>query len=334
MPKIDAHAHVAQARSVDALAGLLARHAMRWLTICWYEGEESLRVQTAAAREVSARHPDRFEWIATFSLAGFGQPGWAERVRAAIDDARAAGAVGVKVWKTIGMGLRDAEGRFVMIDDPRFDPVMARVAAHGMTLAAHIGEPLDCWLPPEKMTVAGDREYFQSHPEFHAFLHPEIPGYREQIAARDRMVERNPGLRVVGCHLGSQEYSVADLAGTLDRHPLFAVDLAARVCHLQVQKSSDVRDFVIAHQDRLRYGTDAFWDPGGQEVGGKDARALAQEMERRYEQDYLYFAGNGMVDAPDVGPGFRCEALALPAPVLEKLYGLNARRWYPLLRPH
>ncbi len=35
----------------------------------------------------------------------------------------AEGAIAVKVWKNIDMELKDKNGKFVMIDDPRFDTI-------------------------------------------------------------------------------------------------------------------------------------------------------------------------------------------------------------------
>ncbi len=60
--------------------------------------------------------------------------------RSGLDAAFADGAVAVKVWKDIGMQQRDADGRAVMIDDPRFDPLLrlaggARHAACSATRA-------------------------------------------------------------------------------------------------------------------------------------------------------------------------------------------------------
>jgi predicted TIM-barrel fold metal-dependent hydrolase len=321
MPKIDAHAHLTgDGLDEAALVSLLERHAMRWISICWYEDEAAFVRQAALGRRFSGAHPDRFSWITTFPLAAFGEASWTERATVAVEDGWSAGAVGVKVWKNLGMELKDADGRFVMVDDPRFDPVFERVRALGLTLTAHIGEPRNAWLPLDEMTVAGDRSYFAAHPEYHGINRPEVPGYGEQVASRDRMLERHPGLRVVGCHLGSLEFDVRELAKRLDRYPSFAVDLAARVCHLQVQPSGDVRGFLVKYQDRILYGTDAEW-------GHEDADL--DRSEARYLADYQYFAGRGTAEAPDVGPGARCEALGLPDRVLEKLFRTNALAWYP-----
>ena len=122
---------------------------------------------------------------------------------------------------------------------------------------------------------------------------PDMPGHREQVASRDRMLERHPGLRVVGCHLGSLEYDVREVATRLERFPSFAVDLSGRVCHLQVQQGGAVREFLVKYQDRILYGTDMGWH-GGAATAPERAEYL-RRMDTRYLADYRYFAGSGVV---------------------------------------
>ena len=91
------------------------------------------------------------------------------------------------------------------------------------------------------------------------YRHPEFPSYEDQIVARDRMLEKHADLQFVGAHLGSLEWSVDELAKRLDRFPNMAVDMAARIPHLQVQSVKNwqkVHDFMIKYQDRLIYATD------------------------------------------------------------------------------
>ena len=80
--------------------------------------------------------------------------------------------------------LKDADGKYVMADDPRLDPVFSALAKNGRTLVAHLGEPRNCWLPVDQMTVDGDRRYFSANPQYHGLLHPEVPNYEAQVAAR------------------------------------------------------------------------------------------------------------------------------------------------------
>ena len=74
------------------------------------------------------------------------------------------------------------------------------------------------------------------------------------MAARDRMLEKNPELIFVGCHLSSLEWSVEELALFLDRFPNASVDMAARMGQLFYQTHENrekVRDFFIEYQDRI-----------------------------------------------------------------------------------
>ncbi len=36
------------------------------------------------------------------------------------------------------------------------------------------------------------------HPQYHMYRHPEFPSYDDQIRARDRMLDKHPGLRFIG----------------------------------------------------------------------------------------------------------------------------------------
>jgi predicted TIM-barrel fold metal-dependent hydrolase len=222
------------------------------------------------------------------------------------------------------MVLRDPDSSYVMIDDPRFDPVFDVIEAQNKTLIAHIGEPRNCWLPLDSMTVNNDRKYFAENPRYHSYLHPEIPNYWEHIAARDSVLAHHPNLRMVGCHLGSLEYDVDELAKRFDRYPNFAVDLAARICHLQVQDREKVRNFLIKYQDRVLYGTDL---GAGRPYMQSSIDSTITRIETTYDKDMKYFATRDEMEVWEVDGRFR--GLELPAGVLRKIFHDNAVNWFP-----
>jgi predicted TIM-barrel fold metal-dependent hydrolase len=330
MPKIDAHAHVGELGpgQLDAFVAFLEKYNFRWLNVCvggmnW----SRLSKQIDSAQQMHRAHPERLAWATSFNLTNWGQADWANAANSTIDNGFAGGAVAVKIWKDVGMVLKDPDGRYVMADDPRLDPVFSALAKQGRTLVAHLGEPRNCWLPLDKMTVEGDRSYFAGHPEYHGLLHPEIPDYASQVAARDRMLERHPTLKVVGCHLGSLEYDVDELAKRLDRYPNFAVDLAARLVHLQIQPRDKVRAFLVKYQDRILYGTDLEFGRGSDAAGADPADRLAR-LAATYESDAAWLATDQEVAADNARAGFTSRGVALPGQVLRKLYYENARKWY------
>ena len=204
------------------------------------------------------RHPQTFNFICTFDATPFASKTFAEDTVEHISKYMAAGAKGVKIWKNIGMSLKNEAGQYIMIDDPVFAPIFEFLEKEKIPLLAHLGEPRNCWLPLEQMS---DSQYYAEHPEFHAYLHPEIPSYEQQIMARDRILERYPELIFIGAHLGSMEWNLEEVAKRLHKFPNFYVDLSGRMGYVyeQARRNRDyVIDFFQKYQNRIIYGSDCF----------------------------------------------------------------------------
>ncbi len=277
--------------------------------------------QARIAKALAVRDPARFHFATTFVVKGWTEPGWADAVNAGLTRAVADGALAVKIWKNVGMVEQDAGGRFLSIEDPVFDPVVAHVQELGVPLIAHQGEPYNCWLPLAKMSTENDRSYFAEHPQYHMYLHPELPRYESLMAARDRFVGRHVDLSFVGAHLASLEWDVDRLGAFLDAHPNAVVDMAARMTQLQYQSVRDrarVRRFLIRYQDRILYGTDLTEDPGSVAA---DARREAHAF---WTSDWRYLATRESQWVPAIRA--RVAGLALPRAVVRRIYHDNAER--------
>lgn len=321
--KIDVHLHLHDA--APAFMEAARRQNFRVLTInVDYPDFPPLDEQQRVAIALRQQFPQQLAWAASFTVDGSDQPAWLPATRQRIDAALKAGAVGVKVWKNIGMSLRGADKQLVMIDDARFAPLFDDFARQGIPLLGHQGEPHNCWLPLEKMTVNNDREYFKAHPQYHMHLHPEMPSWEAQMAARDRMVVAHPKLRFVGVHLASLERDVDELAAFLDKFPGAVVDVAARIGQLQYQSQLDrerVRRFFIKYQDRVMYGSDMAQAPG------QDGAALGKEAEGVWRMHWRYFNTADSFKVSDLDKPVK--GLALPRGVVDKLYRSNAERTFP-----
>jgi hypothetical protein len=328
--KFDAHVH---ANTEDrAFLDVARRDGFEILSInVDYPDFPPLELQAQVAHRLQAADPRHFHFVTTFSMRGFGSERWTQDTIRAIDSELQRGALGVKVWKNIGMVEKDPQGRFIMLDDPGFDGVMRHIEATHVPLIAHQAEPKNCWLPLEAMTTENDRSYFRDHPEYHMYLHPEQPSYESLMAARDRFVARHPGLKFVGAHMASLEWSVDALAKFLDANPNATVDLAARMTQVQYQSKSNrdkVRRFFIDYQNRLLYGSDLTHNPddaaGRAQNPPVDAVGIAAEADAFWRSDWSYLATARVqhIDAilADV------KGLALPRPVIDKIYYLNAKR--------
>lgn len=318
---IDAHAHVY--KDDTACNDFLKRLHLRILNICVIDDRDpdfkGLEPQRSQVVSVFRSTAGRAAFCTTFSPYDFEDAEFSRRVIHQLDEDFSAGAIAVKIYKTIGMEITNKAGNFLMADDPVFDPIYRHITAKHSTVVAHLAEPSSCWEPPNPASL--DYGYYKKYPHEYAYLHPEYPSKPAILAARDRMMAKHPQLRVVGAHLGSMETNVNDIAVRLDRYPNFAVDTAARVPYLMLQPRDQVRAFLIKYQDRVLYGTDQVCMPT--DDTGKTLRKWTDTFER----DWNYFSGNQTFDYK----GRNIQGLNLPKQVLRKLYRENALRWFPAI---
>jgi hypothetical protein len=317
--KIDAHVHMHG--SADRFVQLAIRDNFRILTInVDYPDFPPLPDQQRDAVSLLHRYPGRVAFAGAFAVENFLAPHWADSAQQQIDAALKNGAVGIKIWKNIGMSLRDADGHYVMLDDPRIEPVMARLERDHIVLLGHQAEPLNCWLPLEQMTVKSDKEYFTEHPQYYMYKHPEMPSHDTILAARDRVLAAHPGLRFDAVHLASLEWDVDKVAAFLDRFPNSNVDMAARTVHLEFQAARNpakVRQFLIRYQDRILYGSDDAYGPND-----SDPHAL-DEVHSGWLLDWRFLTTTDQLHSPDFPQAF--PGLHLPRKVVDKIYRRNAQ---------
>ncbi|QMU31675.1 amidohydrolase family protein [Adhaeribacter radiodurans] len=325
--KFDTHVHI---NTTDA--GLIKQAEednFRLLTInVDAPGYPDITEQQRLALEHVKAYPERIAYATSISVKDFNAPDWQNKTIAYLKDSFAKGAVAVKFWKNIGMELKDKNNKFVMVDNPQFDPIIDFISQNKRTLIAHLGEPRNCWLPIDKMTVNGDKNYYREHPQYHMYLHPEYPSYEQHIQARDHMLEKHSDVTFVGAHLGSLEWSVDELAKRLDKFPNMAVDMAARIPHFQYQSVKErekVRGFFIKYQDRLIYATDFVFN---KDRNSADVRKQAHET---WSRDWKFFASDENMSVPSIEGTFN--GLKLSREVIDKIYFQNAEKRFSSVNP-
>jgi predicted TIM-barrel fold metal-dependent hydrolase len=321
--RIDAHAHVFS--GPPAFLEMLERLDVRVVSISVVDkhdpGYEEAGPQHQKAAAVARASQGRVVWSSTFDPQDWESPGFAERAIALLDKTFEDGSVAVKIYKSIGMELKSRSGRYLMPDDPVFEPILAAVESRNRTLYAHLAEPTAAWRPLDP--ASPHYGYYKNNPDWHMYQHPERPTKEVILAARDRVLERHPKLRVVGCHLGSMEDDVDEIAKRFDRYPNFAVDTAARVPDLMLQPREKVRAFLVKHQDRVLYATDLGL------AASDEPKSSLKQWEETYARDWKYFATGETVTYE----GRQIQGLELPEAVLRKLYRDNAEKWVPGVAP-
>jgi predicted TIM-barrel fold metal-dependent hydrolase len=316
---IDVHTHIY--KDDPELNALIERLNLRAVNICVIDDRDpdfkELEPQRTQVLKVRQSTRGRIAFCTTFSPYAFEQPGFSAGAIRQLNEDFAHGAVAVKIYKVMGMEMRNNAGKWVMADDPTFEPIYRDIASRHRTLIAHLAEPDSCWQPPNP--ASPDYSYYKEHPGEYAYAHPEWPSKGAILAARDHLIFENPKLRVMGAHLGSMETNVDDIARRFDLYPNFAVDMAARIPYFMLQPRDKVRAFLLKYQDRVLYATDLVVFPRS-----KTEDKIA-EFRDTYARDWKYFSTDQNVEYM----GHIYQGLALPPPVLRKLFHDNAVRWFP-----
>tara|TARA_R110001583_G_scaffold171029_1_gene324469 strand:+ start:7861 stop:9000 length:1140 start_codon:yes stop_codon:yes gene_type:complete len=322
--KFDAHVHANSAST--AFIELAQQDNIKLLSInVDYPDFPNIDEQATIAQHFAKTYPEVFYFATTFSMLGSDSPNWKSNVINRIDTAVDKGAIAVKVWKNIGMEFRDQAQNLVMIDSPILDPIFNHIQQIDIPLIGHQGEPKNCWLPASEMTVNNDKQYFAAHPQYHMYLHPEMPSYETQMQVRNNMLDEHPDIHFMGAHLASLEWSVDQIAIFLDTYPNAVVDLAARMGQVQYQSNIDrqkVRDFFIQYQDRILYATDLTHSPQATDS------QLKREVHKKWLEDWQYLNTELSMTVPEVNG--EIIGLGLPKEVINKLYFANAKRFFKL----
>ncbi len=314
---VDVHAHVFVADpSFIAMLQKMDLHILDILVVNDMEsGRGDLEKQRQEARGVVHASHGYAVLCTSFDPYVFNQPDYAANAIRGMNEDFAKGAIAVKLWKNVGMEIKDASGHYLMPDNPVFEPILQDIAAHNKTLVAHVADPDSAWQSPNP--TSPDYEYYRDHPRSYMYGKADVPTKAEILAARDRVLEKNPDLRVVGAHLGSMESNLTELGQHLDRYPNFAVDLAARMPYFEMQPRETMIAFITKYQDRLIYGTDLGYSQGSTET--------LRDFESVYANDWRYFATTDTL----LYKGKDVKGLNLPSTILRKIYHENAVNWFP-----
>lgn len=258
-----------------------------------------------------ARAPERFsvfggvDWSKWAEL-GDAFPDWAA---GRLEVQKDRGASGLKIWKPLGLTVRDHRGELAKVDDPRLDPIWQAADELGLPVLIHSGDPVAFFDPVDE---ANERwEELRANPDW-AWTSPPHPPFLEIVGGLARLVARHPGTTFIGAHVSGYAENLAWVSDLLDRCPNFSVDIADTIAELG-RRPHTARRFFLRHADRILFGTDLGPHP---------------EMSRIYyrflETTDEYFNPD-TAEIPRQGRWY-VYGLGLPEEVLKKVYLTNAVR--------
>jgi predicted TIM-barrel fold metal-dependent hydrolase len=257
--------------------------------------------------------PGRFVSFCRLDWDEATRSGWSERLAGSIRDSASRGAVGVKLWKDIGLRRLDEGGRVFFLDDPRLEPVWAAIEETGMRVLVHTADPAAFFQP---LDARNERlEELLDQPTWH-FPSPEFATMERLLDALETVVAGHPNIVFIGAHVGCNAEDLDWVDRMLTSYPNFYVDIAARMPELGRQPRRTKRLFE-KHPTRALLGTDVF--------------PPTAEDYRRYfrflQTDDEYFAYSD--ENPPESGRWQISGLDLEPAVLAGVLGDNARRLLP-----
>ena len=219
------------------------------------------------------------------------------------------GAEGLKIWKGLGLQVKDHEAALVDVDDPRIDPIWQAAGELGLPVVIHVADPPAFFDPIDETNERW--EELQNHPDW-AFTSPPFPSFLHIVEGLASVVNRHPHTTFIGAHVGCYAENLGWVGSLLERSPNFYVDISARIGELGRQPYA-ARRFFLKYADRILFGSDMGPYPEAYRV-----------IYRFLETDDEYFNYNA---APIPMQGrWHVHGLYLPDDVLEKVYIRNAER--------
>jgi predicted TIM-barrel fold metal-dependent hydrolase len=259
--------------------------------------------------KLKAEHSDRFQVFGginweKWKTYGNDFPDWASK---RMHEQAKWGATGLKIWKPLGLSVRDQNQKLVEVNDSRLDAIWETAAELNWPVMIHVADPAAFFEP---LDFRNERwEELDENPDWH-FPNPPYPTMKTVLDAFSQMVNRNKRTRFIGAHVGCYAENLAWVGKMLDKNPNYFIDISARIAELGRQPYS-ARRFFHKYSDRILFGLDMGID-----------RAAYQISYRFLETDDEYFNYSSS-HIPSQGR-WSIYGLGLPDDILRKVYYENA----------
>ncbi len=305
-PVIDIHSHqptpISEAEFARVVKGMDENNLKVLVNLSGSWGD---RLHQGLEALKTTKFKDRMVLFANVDFRDIG-PGSGAKAARQLDDDLKAGAMGLKVFKDLGMFDRKADGSRLRVDDPELDPIWEICAKNNVPVLIHIAEPQAFFDPLDytnerwlELALYPDRR------------HQTGVRFEELITERNNMIKRHPNTKYILAHFGWHANDLARAGKLLDENPNVYYDVAAVLYDFGRQPRGS-HDFFVKYQDRILFGKDSY-QPDEYPYYWRVFETNDEYFD--YYRDYHAF--------------WKLYGIGLPDQVLRKLYYQNALKLVP-----
>lgn len=260
-----------------------------------------------AVKNANEVAPGRFIVFTNVDFTGIGEAEWTQKAVKELELDYRNGARGLKIYKSLGLEIKDVTGKRVPVDDPRLDPIWAKCGELKIPVLIHSGDPAPFWLPHDRFNerwlelkqFPGRRRYGKE------------PSWEQVMNEQFNVFRKHPQTNFISAHMVWMGNDLARLGKLLDEIPNMYTEIGALI-YEPGRQPRFARQWFINYQDRVMFGKD-IWAPSEYHVYFR-VLETADEYFDYYRRRHAFWKMYG---------------LELPDEVLRKLYYKNALQLIP-----
>ena len=257
---------------------------------------------------VKANFPDRFGVFVNIDFKKIDNRDFAKNSVKTIRDAVSNGAIGLKVYKDLGLSLKDGSGKRVKVDDSRLSPIWEICGELNIPVLIHSGEPSPFFDPVDKY----NERWLHARQKPGSFRPSDkYPSFKTVMDEQFIMFKNHPNTIFINAHMGWMANDLDKLEDHLDKLPNVYTEIGAVIGELGRQPRR-ARKFFIDYQDRIMFGKDTYKK--------SEFDVYFRVLETSDEYFDYYRKRHGL---------WKMYGLNLPDEVLKKLYYQNALKLFP-----
>ncbi len=263
---------------------------------------------TKSLKNVRENYPKRFGVFVNLNLNKIDEKDFAissvKILRNAVND----GAIGLKIYKNLGLNLKDSKGIRVKVDDKRLSPIWEACADLNIPVLIHSGEPSPFFDPINKY----NERWLHARQKPRSFRpQDKYPSFDTVMNEQYNMFKNHPNTIFINAHMGWMANNLDKLEKHLDNLPNVYTEFGAVIGELGRQPRR-ARQFFIDYQDRIMFGKDTYKK--------SEFDVYFRVLETKDEYFDYYRKRHGL---------WKMYGLDLPDDVLKKIYYKNALKLFP-----
>ena len=268
---------------------------------------------TKSLENVNENYPDRFGVFLNLDLAKIDKPNFEKNNINQIENAVKQGVIGLKIYKNLGLTLRDSRNIRVPVDDDRLSHIWETCAKFNIPVLIHSGEPKAFFDPVDKF----NERWLHAREKPRSFRPSDkYPTFDQVMYEQEQLFKKHPKTTFINAHLGWYGNDLGRLSKQLSELTNVYVEFGAVINELGRQPST-ARRFFEDYQDRILFGKDIY--------KMDEYYIYFQVLETDDEYIEYYRKRHGL---------WRLYGLNLSDEILKKVYYQNALKIFPNIDPN